>query len=58
MTAYTPFAPVYRKGVEGDKNPFSNAKNYVSNGPFKMTQWKHDGKIVAEKTNITGKPIR
>ncbi|GGA35987.1 dipeptide-binding protein DppE [Kroppenstedtia guangzhouensis] len=49
LTAYTPFAPVYRKGVEGDKNPFSNAKNYVSNGPFKMTQWKHDGKIVAEK---------
>ncbi|MFD1406800.1 peptide ABC transporter substrate-binding protein [Kroppenstedtia eburnea] len=49
LTAYTPFAPVYQKGVEGDKNPFSNGKNYVSNGPFKMTQWKHDAKIVAEK---------
>ncbi len=49
LTAYTPFAPVYRKSVEENKNPFGSAKNYVSNGPFKMTQWKHDGHIKTEK---------
>lgn len=49
LTAYTPFAPVYKKGVEGEKNPFGAAKGYVSNGPFKIKSWKHDDKIVAEK---------
>ncbi|PTX64938.1 dipeptide transport system substrate-binding protein [Melghirimyces profundicolus] len=49
LTAYTPFAPVYKKGVEGQENPFGDDKNYVSNGPFKMKSWKHDEKIVAVK---------
>lgn len=49
LIAYTPFVPVYKKGVEGDKKPFSNAKDFVSNGPFKMKEWKHDAKIVADK---------
>ncbi|SDW12217.1 oligopeptide transport system substrate-binding protein/dipeptide transport system substrate-binding protein [Marininema mesophilum] len=49
LIAYTPFSPVYSKGIENKKNPFGEAKEYISNGPFKMKSWKHDNRIVAVK---------
>lgn len=49
LIAYTPFAPVYKKGVEAAENPFAEAAGIVSNGPFKITKWKHDAFIEAKK---------
>ncbi|SFS81296.1 peptide ABC transporter substrate-binding protein [Marininema halotolerans] len=49
LTAYTPFMPVYSKGIKKEKHPFSKGKSYVSNGPFMMKAWKHDDRIIAVK---------
>ncbi|MFC4076683.1 peptide ABC transporter substrate-binding protein [Salinithrix halophila] len=51
LTAYTPFVPVYKKGVKGKKYPFSEAKDFVTNGPFKMKSWKHEDNITAVKND-------
>ena len=49
LVCYTPFHPVYKKGLEEDEKLYGDAKTFVSNGPFKMTEWKHDDKIKVEK---------
>lgn len=45
LTAYTVFYPVYKKGLEEDPKLYENGDSYVSNGPFKMEEWKHDSTI-------------
>lgn len=49
LVCYTPFYPVYKKGLEEDDKMYGSAKAFVSNGPFKLTEWSHDSKIKAEK---------
>ncbi|MCQ9282760.1 ABC transporter substrate-binding protein [Priestia megaterium] len=47
LTAFYTYYPVDSKVVEKNPKWYTNAgDNYVTNGPFKMTQWKHNDKIV------------
>lgn len=48
LTMWT-FYPVKKELVEGNKNWAAEAEGYVSNGPFKMTEWQHDSQVVVEK---------
>jgi oligopeptide transport system substrate-binding protein len=48
LTMWT-FYPVKKELVEGNKNWAAEAAGYVSNGPFKMTEWKHDSDVVVAK---------
>jgi len=48
LTMWT-FYPVKKELVEGNKDWAANTEGYVSNGPFKLTEWKHDSQVVAEK---------
>ncbi|MDY0393413.1 peptide ABC transporter substrate-binding protein [Virgibacillus halophilus] len=50
LTLWT-FYPVQKSLVENNKNWAAEADDYVSNGPFKMTEWKHDSKVVIEKND-------
>ncbi|MFD1780528.1 peptide ABC transporter substrate-binding protein [Fredinandcohnia salidurans] len=48
LTLWT-FYPVKKELVEANKNWAAEAEGYISNGPFKMTEWKHDSQVVIEK---------
>jgi oligopeptide transport system substrate-binding protein len=48
MTMWT-FYPVKKELVESNANWAAEAEGYVSNGPFKLTDWEHDSQVVAEK---------
>ncbi|KQL52915.1 ABC transporter substrate-binding protein [Heyndrickxia shackletonii] len=50
LAMYT-FYPVKKDLVEKNKNWAADAKNYVSNGAFKMTDWKHNSQVVIEKND-------
>ncbi|BCU81167.1 peptide ABC transporter substrate-binding protein [Polycladomyces abyssicola] len=45
LTSFYPFFPVNKKVVEKDPNWGTNAKTYVSNGPFLLKTWVHDKKV-------------
>jgi oligopeptide transport system substrate-binding protein len=50
LTAFYTYYPVNHKVATADANWHTEAgENYVSNGPFKMTEWSHQDKIVLEK---------
>ncbi|MBU8725269.1 MULTISPECIES: peptide ABC transporter substrate-binding protein [Bacillus] len=52
LTAFYTYMPVNKKVAEKNKNWYTNAgENYVSNGPFVLSQWKHGGTITLEKNN-------
>ncbi|MCM3148717.1 peptide ABC transporter substrate-binding protein [Bacillus sp. FSL W8-1143] len=52
LTAFYTYMPVNKKVAEKNKNWFTNAgENYVSNGPFVLSNWKHGGSITLEKNN-------
>ena len=50
LTLWT-FYPVQQKLVEGNADWAAEANTYVSNGPYKMTGWKHESNVVVEKNN-------
>ncbi len=50
LAMYT-FYPVKKDLVEKNKNWAADANNYVSNGAFKMTDWKHNSQVVIEKND-------
>ncbi len=47
--AHTSFLPVYKPAVDKHGNKFTEAGNFVGNGPFKLASWKHDASIVIVK---------
>ncbi|SHE30594.1 oligopeptide transport system substrate-binding protein [Desulforamulus putei DSM 12395] len=49
LTSYMTYYPVYRKNVENNDKWFTDPKQYVCNGPFKMVSWEHNQKITLEK---------
>ncbi|BBP88704.1 hypothetical protein BsIDN1_23220 [Bacillus safensis] len=49
MTANPAFFPVNEKVAEKDPNWAKDAKTFVGNGPFQLTQWKHDESFTMEK---------
>src|SRR5680860_1362584 len=42
LTAFHTLYPVNKKVVEANKEWSLNADTFVSNGPFKMQEWKHN----------------
>jgi len=42
------YYPVNKSVVEGNKN-WAEADTFVSNGAYKMTQWKHNSDVIVEK---------
>ncbi|MFJ5771851.1 peptide ABC transporter substrate-binding protein [Psychrobacillus sp. NPDC093180] len=50
LTLWT-FYPVQQKLVEDNTEWAAEANTYVSNGPYKMTEWKHESNVVLEKNN-------
>ncbi|MGG1227130.1 oligopeptide ABC transporter substrate-binding protein OppA [Bacillus sp. PK3-037] len=52
LTAFYTYMPINKKIAEKNKKWNTNAgDDYVSNGPFKMTAWKHSGSIDLEKND-------
>lgn len=49
LTAFPCYFPVNQKIVEADSNWATKADSYVSNGPFKMTEYAMKDKIIIEK---------
>ncbi|WP_099159707.1 peptide ABC transporter substrate-binding protein [Virgibacillus ndiopensis] len=50
LTLWT-FYPVQKDAVEANENWSAEADTFVSNGPFKMSEWKHDSYVVIEKND-------
>jgi oligopeptide transport system substrate-binding protein len=50
LTASTLYYPINKKIAEKNPDWYVDAsEDFVSNGPFKLTQWEHQSKIVLEK---------
>lgn len=49
LLSFWVYYPVKKDVAEGNKNWAAEAKNYVSNGPYKLTEWKHNRSVVIEK---------
>jgi oligopeptide transport system substrate-binding protein len=47
--SHTSFLPVYKPIVDKFGNKFTEAANFVGNGPFKLASWKHDASLVLVK---------
>jgi oligopeptide transport system substrate-binding protein len=43
------FLPVYKPIVDKYGNKFTEAGNFIGNGPFKLASWKHDASLVLVK---------
>ncbi|GGE32058.1 dipeptide-binding protein DppE [Pullulanibacillus camelliae] len=43
------FFPIDEKVAKANPNWFKEAKTFVGNGPFKLTQWVHNSKMVMKK---------
>jgi oligopeptide transport system substrate-binding protein len=48
LSFYT-YYPINKKAQEANPNWFTEASSYVSNGAFKLTEWKHKESIKIEK---------
>lgn len=49
LTSFYTYYPVNQKIVEANPDWAKDPKTYVSNGPFKLTEWVHNAKIVIMK---------
>ncbi|PKM94066.1 MAG: peptide ABC transporter substrate-binding protein [Firmicutes bacterium HGW-Firmicutes-1] len=49
LTAFYALFPVNKKVAEGNPEWSKDPSTYVSNGPFKLTEWVHKSKIVLSK---------
>ena len=47
--SHTSFLPVYKPAVDKFGNKFTEAANFVGNGPFKLASWKHDASLLLVK---------
>lgn len=45
------FFPVHKATVEKDPNWAAEAKTFVGNGPFKLTEWAHDSELKMMKSD-------
>ena len=51
LTAFPCYFPVEKKTVEGNEQWANSADTYVSNGPFKLTDYKIKDQVVLEKND-------
>ncbi|WP_366924560.1 peptide ABC transporter substrate-binding protein [Metallumcola ferriviriculae] len=49
LTAFPAYFPVHKATATANPDWHAEPETYVNNGPFKMTVWEHDQKIVFEK---------
>ena len=49
LLAFHGYYPVYRPGVEANKNWAANGDTIVSNGPYVLTHWQHNGDMEFKK---------
>ncbi|MFL5962548.1 MAG: ABC transporter substrate-binding protein [Gaiellaceae bacterium] len=47
--SHTSFLPVYKPSVDKYGNKFTEAGNFVGNGPFNLASWKHDASLTLTK---------
>jgi oligopeptide transport system substrate-binding protein len=47
--SHTSFIPVYKPIVDKYSNKFTEAANFIGNGPFKLTSWKHEASLTLTK---------
>src|SRR5689334_21390968 len=47
--SHTSFLPVYKPIVDKFGNKFTEAANFIGNGPFKLTSWRHDASLTLVK---------
>jgi oligopeptide transport system substrate-binding protein len=47
--SHTSVLPVYKPIVDKFGNKFTEASNFIGNGPFKLSAWKHDASVVIVK---------
>ncbi|HYK72944.1 MAG TPA: peptide ABC transporter substrate-binding protein [Pseudoneobacillus sp.] len=52
LTSFYTYYPINKKVQEENPDWYKNGDTYVSNGPFKLTEWKHKEKIVLEKNDL------
>ena len=46
---HTSFLPVYKPIVDKYGSKFTEASNFIGNGPFKLASWKHDASLTLVK---------
>jgi oligopeptide transport system substrate-binding protein len=46
LTSFFTLLPISKKAAEGNDKWASDAATFVSNGPFKLKEWKHDQELV------------
>lgn len=51
LTAFQTYYPVNKKNVEANKDWSLNPATFISDGPFKMKEWKHNDEVVAVKSD-------
>ncbi|MDO5713753.1 MAG: peptide ABC transporter substrate-binding protein [Tissierellia bacterium] len=53
LTAFYTLYPVHKASVEGNEKWAGDPKNteFVCNGPFKLTDWQHNEKVILEKND-------
>ncbi|MGE5623626.1 MAG: peptide ABC transporter substrate-binding protein [Methanocella sp.] len=50
LTGFPTLMPVHKKFVEADpKAWFTKPETYIGNGPFKLSQWQHNSKLILVK---------
>ena len=49
LTAFYTYFPINKNVAETNPDWAKNPDTYVSNGPFKLVEWKHNDKIMLEK---------
>ena len=49
LTAFTALYPVNQKVDQATKDWFTKPETFVGNGPFKLTEWEHNQKLVLVK---------
>ncbi len=47
--SHTSFLPVYKPIVDKFGNKFTEASNFIGNGPFRLASWKHDASLTLVK---------
>jgi oligopeptide transport system substrate-binding protein len=47
--SHTSFLPVYKPSVDKYGNKFTEAGNFVGDGPFNLTSWQHDASLTLTK---------
>lgn len=49
--AHNSFLPVYKPIVDKYGNKFTEASNFIGNGPYKLAEWKHDASVTLVKNS-------